>query len=171
MNARDLLRTGSMRALAQYVASKTPAVLAVSGIGAGDARSLATRFGLQWVYRGRQALFWDQHFTATRIDTAYVQARSPLRRTGLIEVHGMLSNEQCTLAVTHIAAESAPVQLDSVVKRLLLHGARAVVCIRSHRPASALIARGLTVVTPPQELQVFARGFDRGAFAAVTATI
>lgn len=171
VNARDLLRTGSMRALAEYLARKKPAVAAISRIGAGDARSLATRFGLQWVYRGRQALFWDQRFSAIRVDTAYVQARLPLRRTGLIEVEGMLAEERCTLALTEVASESAAAQLDSVVNRLLLHSPRALVCIRCHPPAIALAQRGLARMTPEQDLQVFARGFDPGGVEAVTATI
>ena len=82
-------------------------MLGVSGIEPGDALSLATRFALQYAYRGGQALFWNQRFDARLIEDLYLPAGSALQieRRGFLLVEGVLRARPCTIAVTQFDAQ------------------------------------------------------------------
>jgi hypothetical protein len=103
VRAHGLVRAGAMRKLAAAVVDFHADVLAVCEIGSGDARALATRFALQWAYRGRQAIFWQAAFHPQRITDLYLPARTPLRRAGFVHVEGTMNSEQCALTTTQFA--------------------------------------------------------------------
>ena len=77
-----------MRSLAAFLARSNADMFAVCEIDAGDALALATRFALQWGYRGGQALFWKPALNAAAVRDAYLPF-SPLRpfeRRGFVHV-------------------------------------------------------------------------------------
>lgn len=96
-----------MRRLAAFVAQTRPQILAVCDIPSGDSLSLATRFDLQWAYRGRQALFWNAAFSPGGIEGEYLPLRAPrlFGRRGFVRVDGALRGLPCTVAVTQFARE------------------------------------------------------------------
>ncbi len=98
-----------MRSLAAFVARHQPAVLAVCEVDAGDALALATRFALQWAYRGKQALFWERRFEAFAVRDLFLPfvAARPFDRRGLLRVDGTLAGERCSLFATQIAEARA----------------------------------------------------------------
>lgn len=77
-----------MRSLAAFLARTNADVFAACEIDAGDALAVATRFALQWGYRGGQALFWKPALTALSVQDTYLPF-SPLRpfeRRGFLSV-------------------------------------------------------------------------------------
>jgi hypothetical protein len=92
-----------MRKLVAFVARSRPTILAVSEIGSGDSRSLATRFAMQWAYRGRQAVFWSGAFTPGNVAASYLPSRIPVGRRGLVRVDGEIGGARCTLAATQFS--------------------------------------------------------------------
>ena len=94
-----------MRKLAAFVAQTTPDFLAICEIGSGDARSLATRFALQWAYRGRQAIMWTPAFTPQKVHDRYLPAPHPFDRRGFVRVDGTLGDIPCALMTTQFASD------------------------------------------------------------------
>lgn len=92
-----------MRKLAAFVAQTNPDILAVCEIGSGDARSLATRFAMQWAYRGRQAIMWTHVFAAQKVYGRYLPAPHPFQRRGFVRVDGALDQRACSLMTTQFA--------------------------------------------------------------------
>ena len=79
------------------------------GIDEGDALALATRFDCGYAYRGRQALFWNAHFSAREVLDRYLPG-APLRpfdRRGLLQVDGIYEGGQLALIATQFAIERA----------------------------------------------------------------
>ena len=84
-----------------------PDIFAVSEIDAGDALAIATRFALQWGYRGGQAVFWKPAFVAGPIRDTYLPF-SPLRpfeRRGLVRVDLQLARASVGVFATQIGPE------------------------------------------------------------------
>lgn len=96
-----------MRALAALIDAERPAAFAVCEIDAGDAFSLATRFAVQWAYRGRQALFWNGDFRAHRVRDLYLPLRGAhlFDRRGLLRVDASYEGRECTLVTTQFSSE------------------------------------------------------------------
>lgn len=96
-----------MRALAESIAQERPGVIAVSEIEPGDALALATRFAMQWAYRGHQALFWSAAFQALRVRDLYLPSQPALRleRRGFLYVEAEFSGRLCALASTQFSEE------------------------------------------------------------------
>lgn len=96
-----------MRRLAAFVAQTQPHILGVCDIAPGDSLSLATRFDLQWAYRGRQALFWTQTFAPSGVEGEYLPLPVPrlFGRRGFVRVEGKLGDIACTIAATQFARE------------------------------------------------------------------
>lgn len=96
-----------MRNLASFVDAEKPQVMGICEIDAGDALSLATRFALQWAYRGRQALFWKAPLHVHAVHDRYLPVRVPrlFDRRGLLIVDADIAGEPCMLAATQISSE------------------------------------------------------------------
>lgn len=96
-----------MRELAAFVDASAPHVMGICEIDAGDALSLATRFALQWAYRGRQALFWKAPLRAHAVHDRYLPVRAArlFDRRGLLLVDADLDGAPCMLAATEISSE------------------------------------------------------------------
>jgi hypothetical protein len=154
-----------MRKLAELLAGAQPDILAVSEIGSGDSRSLATRFALQWAYRGRQALFWRAPFEPARIADLYLPMRTPLRRTGFVRVDGALAKVACTLAATQFARgrESRAAQVTFARAQLRTAKADALFFACAADPPIDVTDLGFVqrANDARASLHVFARGFDR----------
>jgi hypothetical protein len=107
VRGRGLVRAGAMRKLASFVDEAQPHVMGVCDIESGDALALATRFALQWAYRGRQALFWKKPFRVHAVRDHYlpVQSARIFDRRGLLIVDAELSGQACTLAATQLSSE------------------------------------------------------------------
>jgi hypothetical protein len=102
-----LTRAGAMRALAEHVSVSKPDLLALSEIDDGDALALATRFDLQWAYRGGQALLWNGRFTHANVYDSFLPA-PPLQafeRRGLIRVDGHYDGNDLSLVASRFAAD------------------------------------------------------------------
>ena len=100
---------GAMRALAELVAHRSPDVLCVHDIDAGNALALATRSDLQWAYRGAQALFWSRRVKAHGVHDRYLPI-APLRpfdRRGLLQVDAELGGKRFALLATQFSGERA----------------------------------------------------------------
>lgn len=96
-----------MRSLAAFVAETQADIFAVCEIEAGDALALATRFALEWAYRGRQALFWNAVFKASEVADVYLPASGAkqLARRGFLRVNGSLNARTCALYTMQFASD------------------------------------------------------------------
>jgi hypothetical protein len=96
-----------MRSLAAFVAQSAPDILALSEIDAGNALAIATRFALDWAYRGGQALFWNRRFVAERVHDLYLPATGlrAFDRRGLLRVDGRCDDVALSLLATQFAAD------------------------------------------------------------------
>lgn len=96
-----------MRSLAAFYDRVRPDVLAASEIDSGDALALATRFALQWAYRGGQAMFWQSALHATEIRDTYLpfSPARPFERRGIVEVSMQIATVPSTILATHVGAE------------------------------------------------------------------
>jgi hypothetical protein len=159
------VRAGALRKLAEFVAKAQPELLAVCEIGSGDARSFATRFAMQWAYRGRQALFWRSSFDPQRVADLYLPARTPLRRTGFVRVDGTLEQVECTLAATQFARARDPRVAQMRFARTQLRNAKADALFFACGTDSALGFADLGFrecdADARANLRVFVRGFER----------
>ena len=88
-----------MRSLAADVAARNPSIFAVSGIAAGDALAIATRFDCNWAYRGAIALFWDDSYKAHEVHDRYLPmpGLNVFERRGMLEVRGERGGKALTL--------------------------------------------------------------------------
>jgi hypothetical protein len=96
-----------MRALAQRISTSQPDVLALSEIDDGDALALATRFDLQWAYRGGQALLWNARLRSARVAESYLPA-APLQafeRRGLLRLDGAFDDGELSLLAARFSSD------------------------------------------------------------------
>jgi hypothetical protein len=102
---RGSTRPGATRELAEFLVRTDPSIFAVSGIDAGDACALATRFDRQWAYRGAQALFWKAAYRAHEVHDRYLPflAVRPFDRRGLLLVDGKLEGRALSIAATQFS--------------------------------------------------------------------
>lgn len=96
-----------MRAAAEAIATRDPAILSLHGIDPGDALALATRFARAYAYRGAQALLWSDLFTAREVHDRYLPAMPlrPFDRRGILQIDGTLHGAPLTLVATQFSAE------------------------------------------------------------------
>lgn len=137
-----------MRELAAFVDEVKPHVMGVCEIDAGDALSLATRFALQWAYRGRQALFWRAPFRAHAVHDRYLPVRAArlFDRRGLLVIDADVDGVPCALAVT---------QLSSVREQFIVELRFARSHLRGTQPAL------LFAQMPPYRVGFSDLGFER----------
>lgn len=159
-----------MRVLASFVDRSQPAVMGISEIDAGDALSLATRFALQWAYRGKQALFWKSPVRAHAVHDCYLPIRAArvFDRRGLLMVDAHIDTEPCTLAATELSAERhAFVPELRFARRHLRGNRRTLLFVDVPVYRVGFTDLGFTRI----EEGIFARGFSTGALAASVVTI
>jgi hypothetical protein len=159
-----------MRKLAAFVSESSPQILGVCEIESGDALALATRFAMQWAYRGRQALFWRAPVRVDRVHDRYLPMRGGriFDRRGLLVAEAEIDEAPCILAATQLS-----VQRDSYVPELRFARAHlrgdtpALLFAQAPPPAKRFADLGF------QELAegVFIRGFSAPSVRAVTATV
>lgn len=98
-------RAGAMRSLASFYDEHRPDVFAICRMKPGDALALATRFSLQWAYRGRQALFWTSAFKHAWLEDPYLpfHVTRPLDRRAFVRIDVERNGQTYTLAETEFA--------------------------------------------------------------------
>lgn len=159
-----------MRALASFVDESEPHVLGVCEIDAGDALSLATRFALEWAYRGRQALFWRTPFRAHAVHDRYLPVRAArlFDRRGLLVVDADADGAPCTLAATQLSAERESLLPELRFARAQLRGARPALLF-ADMPAHRLGFSDLGFARCADG--IFARGFPVETLSALSTTV
>ncbi len=170
VRARGLVRTGAMRQLAAFVDQAKPHVMGVCEIDAGDALSLATRFALQWAYRGRQALFWKTPFRAHAVHDRYLPARAAhlFDRRGLLVVDADLDGAPCMLAATQLSSERESYVPELRFARRHLRGeTRALLFADVPAHHEGFSDLGYSEIADG----VYERGFPAGALRAANATV
>lgn len=165
-----------MRRLAAFVAQAQPHILAVCDIPPGDSLSLATRFDLQWAYRGRQALFWNAAFAPRGVEGEYLPLPAPrlFGRRGFVRVDGALGDLPLTIAVTQFARERRVRIPELRFARTQLRSAhRAAVFFAQLRERRIGFADlGFHDIAPAgEEQRVYVRGLEAQEPRIVTATV
>jgi hypothetical protein len=87
-----------MRAVAEAIDARVPAIFCVHGIEEGDALALATRFVFEYAYRGRLAIFWNATFSVREIVD---------RNRGLLRVNGTFAGGRLTLVARRFSRDRA----------------------------------------------------------------
>lgn len=132
----------------------------------GDSLSLATRFELQWVYRGRLALFWGGAFSAQAVRD---------EQRGFLRVDGTFESMACTVAVARFSLERHRHIPQTRFARAQMRVAHRSAVLFAHRPLRAGIFcdLGFDDVTPENETaeRVYVRKMDVSRIRALTATI
>lgn len=128
-----------MRALAEQISLFQPDILALSEIDDGNALALATRFDLQWAYRGGQALLWNARMHLESVYEWYLPAlRLPaFDRRGMLRVDGSFEGSPIALFATRFAPGRSRVRDLRVTRGV----------VRSAESARAL----LFITDPPPE--------------------
>ncbi len=164
-----------MRKLAGFTAHVNPDILAVCEIGSGDTRSLATRFAMQWAYRGRQALMWKNAFAPETVKARYLPAANPFDRRGLVLVDGALHDKPCTLVTTQFASRRAERIAQLSFVRARLEGVRSDALFFASIPVTEthFDDLGFREAGAPDSSneRVYVRGFDSVKVRAVIATV
>jgi hypothetical protein len=151
-----------------------PALLAVCDIDAGSAYALATRFVREWVYRGRQALFWTNAFTAGAVHDFYLPFAPgrPFDRRGLLQVDGSFEDSAFVVFATQIADGREGVPELRFVRHTVraANAPRALAFAQTADRRIGLRGLGFEEIGPrdARELQVYARGL-RGLSSQVVA--
>lgn len=170
MRAHGLVRAGAMRKLAAFVDAQQPQVMGICEIDAGDALALATRFALQWAYRGRQALFWSAPVRARTVHDRYLPLRAArlFDRRGLLIVEAECDAQPCILAATQLSSERSAFLPELRFARTHLRGTTRALLFADMPPYRVGFADlGFTAVDDG----IFARGFAAGALRGAVATI
>jgi hypothetical protein len=159
-----------MRELAAFVDSAKPYALGICEIDAGDALSIATRFALQWAYRGRQALFWKTPLSAHAVHDRYLPVRAArvFDRRGLLIVDAQLHGAPCMLAATQMSGERERLIPELRFARKHLRGDRRALLFADmpvYRVAFADL--GFARIADG----IHARGFSAGSLHAHVATV
>lgn len=177
VHAFGLVKSGAMLALASLVAREEPQALAVCEIEPGDALSLATRFALQWAYRGRQALFWRDVFNVREVADLYLPARAdrPFDRRGFIAADASYEARRCALVTTQFAIERSSRIPELRFARAQLRSVAydAVLFAYLRNRAIAFEDLGFRDIAPEDARaeRMYVRGFDRYEIMPVVATV
>lgn len=108
---------GALRALNAFIAECDPDLLALYGIGAGDALAFATRFARAWGYHRRKALFVKAPLTLTRVGHRFLPG-SWWRRS-ILQADARGVGEQLSVLAVTISAH--PERRDIQLERLRDH--------------------------------------------------
>ncbi len=159
-----------MRKLAAFADAQRPQVMGVCEIDAGDALSLATRFALQWAYRGRQALFWKAPFRAHAVHERYLPGRGArlFDRRALLIVDADVEREPCMLAATQLGERRGSFIPELRFARTHLRGSqRALLFADMPEYRTGFADLGFRRVDDG----IFARGFDAAVLGTAVATV
>ena len=100
-----------MRSLAEQVSSTKPDILVISEIDDGNALAVATRFDLQWAYRGGQAVMWNARLAPLSVEETYLPPALPaLQWRGLLRVDLRCDNAALSLFTTRLAPDRSRVR-------------------------------------------------------------
>jgi hypothetical protein len=139
------------------------------GVAPGDALVLATRFALEYAYRGGQAILWTSVFRAIEIHDRYLPAPPlrPLDRRGILQVDGTLGGKHFTVVATQFSAERENVVRELRFTRRALRGIEgALALFVADAPAMQRIGFAdlrLQALTRDNGIIVFARHIDTRA--------
>jgi hypothetical protein len=154
-----------MRSLAAFISETKPDVVACCDVDAGDALATATRFDLEWVYRGAQALLWSRRIVASDVHEFYLPA-APLRafeRRGLLRVDGRCGDGALHVFATSCATDRSGIR-DLRFTRTMLRDASvpALLLIAMPKTAIGFGDLGMQTVDSPAsgDLAIAARGFE-----------
>jgi hypothetical protein len=163
-------RAGAARRLATLVHAHEPNVLAIGRIDPGDALALATRFAMDWAYRGGQAIFWRRPFEVDAVHDYYQPAAIglALERRGLVVVESHYGSQRCILAATAFGRYRDSYVFELRFTRARLRGPRAAVLFAELPRSSAGIE---DLGFRPIAESIYIRGFAQEAFSATTLTI
>lgn len=153
-----------MRSLAALVAAEDPDVAVLSEIDAGDALATATRFDLQWAYRGGQALLWKRSVVVHAVHDLYlpVSALRPFGRRGLLRLDADIANVPVHVFATRFAGDRSAIR-DLRFARTAVRGVAGNVLLFVCEPAPSRIGfadRGLQSAAAAPKLAIWARGFE-----------
>lgn len=153
-----------MRSLAALLAAEDPDLAALSEIDAGDALATATRFDLQWAYRGGQALLWKRRVIAHAVHDLYlpVSALRPFDRRGLLRVDADIANVPVHVFATQFAGDRSAIR-DLRFARTAVRGVAGNVLLFVCGSAASRIGfadRGLQSAAPAPQLAIWTRGFE-----------
>lgn len=164
-----------MRRLAAFVAECAPQLLAICEIGSGDALVLATRFEMQYAYRGRQALLWGSALRDAVVEAPYLPMRAPnpLGRRALLCVRGTFAGAETSIAVTQIASDRANrvPEMRFLRAQMRRMAARAILFASLPEQRTGLSDLGLTALARDGAEAVFQRGFSGEALRAAIARV
>lgn len=166
-----------MRALAASVAEERPHVVSVCEIEPGDALAFATRFAMQWAYRGHQALFWSEPFQARRVRDLYLPAVGAIafERRGFLYVEAEMDGRSCVLAATQFSEERRPCIAEIRFARGMLRGAQcdAILCAHLRETRIAFGDLGFREEGSPAQSpeRVYVRGFEKMRFTLKRAAL
>jgi endonuclease/exonuclease/phosphatase family metal-dependent hydrolase len=150
-------------------------ILAISEIEPGDALVLATRFAMQWAYRGGQALLWNKRFIVREIRDLYlpIAGAGMFGRRGFLRVDGSLNGEGCTLVATHLSSrrERRIPELRFMRAHLRACEPEALAFIQSDGGALRIEDLGFYPVEHERAQFIFARGISASALLGVLATV
>lgn len=159
-----------MRKLAAFVDAQQPHVVGICEIDAGDALALATRFALQWAYRGRQALFWKAPVRAHTVHDRYLPLRAArlFDRRGLLIVDAECDAQPCMLAATQLSSERTAFVPELRFARTHLRGSvRALLFADVPHYRVGFADLGFVRI----EEGIFARGFTADALRGAAVTV
>jgi hypothetical protein len=166
VRAHGLLRSGAMRNLAAFVAHERPDVLAVCEMPSGDSLSLATRFALQWAYRGRLALFWNETLSANTVRD---------EQRGFLRVDGTIENESFCIAIARFSRDRrARIPQTRFVRGELRAAPNRAALFAQRVPRRDIFGDlGFEDATPPagDEERIYVRGFAPSQARVLLATV
>ena len=111
VRAHGLARAGAMRALAEQVSATTPDLIAISEIDDGGALAVATRFDLQWAYRGGQAILWNARLAPRSVEESYLPPALPaLQWRGLLRVDLRIGDVELSVFSTRLATDRSRIR-------------------------------------------------------------
>jgi hypothetical protein len=159
------MRAGASRELAALLTAQAPDVLALCEIDPGDAFSIATRFALEWAYRGGQALLWSSRFTARDVHDSYLPTPSalPIDRRGFLRVDGAYDGIACSLVTTQISEvrERRIIELRFLRTQLRACAPRALLFAQVPEGRIGVRDLGFDEIASDGAQRAFARGFER----------
>jgi hypothetical protein len=167
-----LARPGAMRAVAEAIDAGDADIICVHGIDSGDALALATRFARHYAYRGAQALFWNERYSASEVQDRYLPTLPlrPFDRRGLLQVSGTSNGSALSIVATQFSREREGYVRELRFARNVLRRIHGGVILF----AGGMNARALRVGFDDLQLRTAVRSFDvltSARDAAVSASV
>ena len=110
-------RAGSLRALNTFIAQADPDILALYGIGAGDALAFATRFARGWGYHRGKALYLKAPLALTRVQHRFLPGS--FWRRSILQLDSAAGAR--ALSILAVTISLRPERNDKQLERLRAH--------------------------------------------------